>query len=150
MDHQEIGRKEADIQLSKHSHLMHIPYPADVYEFFQAGSGNRRLMMKTCGCRLNSPDSHYWGIMDKIREQVSRMQTQGITAEQAATDIADGLSKPKPPRYVYTGTHLRYALFMGFLQVPKSNPTDICIASMCRGWTDAMRHRNSKQQSVLL
>ena len=34
----------------------------------------------------------------------------------AAADIAKGLTKPKPPRFIYTGTWVNQALTYGFIQ----------------------------------
>jgi len=55
--------------------------------------------------------------MDALRGVRQDFARQGVSSERAAEDIARGLCKTKPPRYIYTGSWLFYSLVMGFLQV---------------------------------
>lgn len=43
-------------------------------------------------------------------------QDKGISPELAAKHIGDGLSKQKPPRFLYTGAEYRKALLLAFIQ----------------------------------
>ena len=67
-------------------------------------------------CRFERPDSFFQYTIDAIKERRRAGIKQGCTPQKAAQDIANGLSKPKPPRFQYTGTVLLYALFWGFVQ----------------------------------
>lgn len=67
--------------------------------------------------RFERPESFFQHTIGKIRERRAAGIKQGSTTAEAARDIANGMAKARPPRHLYTGTTVRYALFWGFVQM---------------------------------
>ena len=55
-------------------------------------------------------------MVDTLRFFAKRAQGMGMPAEQAAQDIAKGLSKKTPPRFLYTGHSVWEVMFYGAAQ----------------------------------
>jgi uncharacterized protein YgbK (DUF1537 family) len=56
--------------------------------------------------------------MGNLVELSKKLHSAGIPVEAAAAQIADGLARPKAPRFLYTrGGGTSMALLQGFLQV---------------------------------
>ena len=67
-------------------------------------------------CRFERPESFFQHTIEAIRQRRAAGIKKGSTTAEAAKDIANGLQKPPPPRVLYTGTTVTYALFWGFVQ----------------------------------
>ena len=76
----------------------------------------RCLLMSHDDCRYERPESFFQTTIEVIRKSRTYGVSGGCTTQQAANDIANGLSKSRAPRYVYTGTSLLYSLFWGCVQ----------------------------------
>ena len=81
------------------------------------------LLISTCvyvfmifAARFERPESFFQHTIEAVKERRKEGIQKGCTPQKAAEDIANGLMKTKPPRFVYTGTILLYALFWGFVQ----------------------------------
>lgn len=66
--------------------------------------------------RFERPDSFFQHTIEAIKKRRKAGIQMGCTTQKAAVDIGDGIAKANPPRFVYTGTILLYALFWGFVQ----------------------------------
>ena len=67
-------------------------------------------------CRYERPESFYHTIIHSYKAFREKAKNYGFSTKMAAADIAKGLTKPKPPRFIYTGTWVNQALSYGFIQ----------------------------------
>lgn len=66
--------------------------------------------------RYNLPESAYYSYYRGLAAFRDKTKDKGISTQQAAKHIADGLSKPRPPRFLYTGSEYRIVLLYAFIQ----------------------------------
>lgn len=71
--------------------------------------------------RYQDPRSLYNMYIKELAKFGEKIKDKGISTQAAAKDIADGLAKPTPPRFLYTGTEYRIVLFYAFAQEWISN-----------------------------
>ena len=71
--------------------------------------------------RYTLPESAYHSYYKGLSVFRDKNMHKGISTQEAAKDIGDGLSKAKPARFLYTGAECRLALFYAFIQHWVSN-----------------------------
>ena len=73
--------------------------------------------MDTLLCRYERPGSFYEHAVPALKKWRLAGISQGMTTQETAIDIANGISKPRPKRFLFTGKMLFYSLFWGWAQI---------------------------------
>ena len=81
-------------------------------------------------CSYNKPESAYYSYYRGLAVFRDKTKDKGISTQEAAKHIGDGVSRSKPPRFLYTGSEYRIVLFYAFVQHWLSNSF---IANMVKG-----------------
>lgn len=74
-----------------------------------------------------------------------------MSTEQAASDIAKGLSKKVPPRFLYTGHSVLEVLFHGFIQYILNGVSSYCSlinTGFGQLWRDNLKKKKQMKESV--